>query len=218
MLDTETGQLERLTLRHEGSNVRDFYASLPQPACVGIEATGTMHWFLEVLEELGIPCQVGDAAKIRAAEPRKQKHDRRDAELILTLLVEKRFPTIWLPAKEVFDLRGLLLHRHQWVRMRTKIQNSLQAIAWLTACDEEPKSPGASGAASGSTIVDDPSGSGTDYSAGHRCIPRRRHTVSEREGAGQLRRNHSKGIFQWSSATAGWPEQTGKRTIAISLV
>src|SRR6516165_6357183 len=70
MLDTETGQLERLTLRHEGSNVRDFYASLPQPACVGIEATGTMHWFLEVLEELGIPCQVGDAAKIRAAEPR----------------------------------------------------------------------------------------------------------------------------------------------------
>jgi hypothetical protein len=26
---------------------------------------------------------VGDARKIRAAEPRKQKHDRRDAELIL---------------------------------------------------------------------------------------------------------------------------------------
>jgi hypothetical protein len=35
------------------------------------------------MEELGIECQVGDPAKIRAAEPRKQKHDRRDADLIL---------------------------------------------------------------------------------------------------------------------------------------
>jgi hypothetical protein len=49
--------------------------------------------------------------------------------LILTLLVENRFPTIWMPTKELLDLRSLLLHRHQWVRMRTRIQNALQAIA-----------------------------------------------------------------------------------------
>ena len=68
-------------------------------------------------------------SKIRAAEPRKQKHDRRDAELILKLLVENRFPAIWLPSQELFDLRALLLHRHHWVRLRTQIQNALQAIA-----------------------------------------------------------------------------------------
>ena len=28
------------------------------------------------------------------------------------LLVEKRFPTIWMPPKEQLDLRALLLHRH----------------------------------------------------------------------------------------------------------
>jgi len=78
---------------------------------------------------LQIECQVGDATKIRAAEPRKQKHDRRDAELILKLLVENRFPAIWMPSKELLDLRALLLHRHQWVRLRTQVQNALQAIA-----------------------------------------------------------------------------------------
>jgi len=88
-----------------------------------------MHWFLSPMEELGIECQVGHPAQIRAAEPRKQKHDRRDADLILKLLAENRFPTIWLPSKELLDLRALLLHRHQWVRMRTRIQNALQAIA-----------------------------------------------------------------------------------------
>src|SRR5271166_6740274 len=82
-----------------------------------------------LMEELGIECRVGHPAEIRAAEPRKQKHDRRDADLILKLLVENRFPAIWLPSKELQDLRSLLRHRHQWVRMRTRIQNALQSIA-----------------------------------------------------------------------------------------
>jgi hypothetical protein len=91
---------------------------------VGIEATGSMQWFLNLMEELGIECLVGHPAQIRAAEPRKQKHDRRDADLILKLLTDNRFPAIWLPSKELQDLRSLLRHRHQWVRMRTRIQNA----------------------------------------------------------------------------------------------
>ena len=129
MLETTTGEMLNQTLMHEGNEVREFYAQLPHPVLVGIEATGSMHWFLKLMEELGIECQVGHPATIRAAEPRKQKHDRRDADLILKLLAEKRFPAIWLPTKELLDLRALLLHRHQWTRMRTRIQNALQAIA-----------------------------------------------------------------------------------------
>ena len=123
MLDPETGEVVNRTLMHEGDEVREFYAALPRPVLVGIEAIGPMQWFLDLLAELGIECQVGDATKIRAAEPRKQKHDRRDAELILKLLVEKRFPAIWMPSKELLDLRALLLHRHQWVRLRTQVQS-----------------------------------------------------------------------------------------------
>jgi transposase len=88
-----------------------------------------MHWFLELMEELGIACRVGHPSEIRKAETRKQKHDRRDAALLLKLLVEKRFPSIWMPSRELRDLRTLLRHRHQWVRMRTRVQNTLQAMA-----------------------------------------------------------------------------------------
>ena len=129
MLDTTTGEVVNLMLMHEGGKVREFYSQLPRPVLVGIEATGSMYWFLNLMEELGIECRVGHPATIRAAEPRKQKLDRRDAELILRLLAENRFPAIWLPRKELLDLRALLLHRHQWVRIRTRIQNALQAIA-----------------------------------------------------------------------------------------
>lgn len=129
IVDTESGEVRNKTLMHEEDEVRKFYSALAGPVKVGIEATGSMHWFLRLMEELGIDCQVGHPAKIRAAEPRKQKHDRRDAELIGKLLVENRFPSIWLPSPELRDLRALLLHRHQWVRIRTRVQNALQAIA-----------------------------------------------------------------------------------------
>jgi transposase len=129
MLDRDTGEVVKQTLRHDGETVRAFYASLEAPVVVGIEATGSMGWFVQLMEELGITCHVGHPAAIRKAETRRQKHDRRDAALLLKLLTEDRFPTIWMPTTELRDLRALLLHRHQWVRMRTRVQNALQAMA-----------------------------------------------------------------------------------------
>ena len=129
MLDTDSGEVVEKTLLHEGEKVREFYAALAGPVQVGIEASGSMHWFLELMEELGIDRRVGHPSEIRKAEARKQKHDRRDAALLLKLLVENRFPSIWMPSTELRDLRTLLMHRHQWVRMRTRVQNALQAIA-----------------------------------------------------------------------------------------
>src|SRR5258708_8692993 len=94
----------------------------------GVGATGSMGWFRRLMEELAIECRVGHPTAIRKAETRRQKHDRRDAALLLQLLAEDRFPAIWIPSTEYRDLRSLLLHRHQWVRMRTRVQNALHAI------------------------------------------------------------------------------------------
>jgi transposase len=129
MVYTESGEFTEKTLFHEGNALREFYAALEGPVVVGVEATGAMQWFLQLLEELGIEYRVGHPAKIRAQETRKQKHDRRDAGLLLELLVEDRFPEIWMPSSEQRDLRTLLRDRDQWVRMRSRVQHTLQAIA-----------------------------------------------------------------------------------------
>jgi hypothetical protein len=54
MLDTTTGEVVKKTLTHEGDTVREFYSALPHPVCVGIEATGSMQWFVNLMEELGL--------------------------------------------------------------------------------------------------------------------------------------------------------------------
>jgi transposase len=70
---------------------------------VGMEASGHSRWFERVLRELGFELWIGDAAKIRAKRVRKQKTDRQDAQLLLQLMMEDRFPQIWVPQdKESF--------------------------------------------------------------------------------------------------------------------
>jgi hypothetical protein len=86
MLDRDTGEVVQQTLSHDGETVRECYAAIPKPAVVGIEATGSMACFVRLMEELGIACRVSHPAAIHTAEPRRQKHDRRDAQLLMRLL------------------------------------------------------------------------------------------------------------------------------------
>ncbi|MGC2416705.1 MAG: transposase, partial [Candidatus Acidiferrales bacterium] len=97
MLDTETGELVERQLQHENGEARKFYEQLAGPVRVGIDATGYTQWFEKMLAELGHELWAGDAAKIRASVVRKQKTDKRDAAHILDLLVQDRFPRIWMP-------------------------------------------------------------------------------------------------------------------------
>lgn len=98
----------------------EFYSQLSGKVVVGIEASGNTLWFERLLTKLGQQMRMGDAGKIRAMELRKQKTDRRDAELLLKLLLEDRFPEIWVPSLEMRDARQLLVHRQKLVGMRRR--------------------------------------------------------------------------------------------------
>ena len=129
MMDEATGELIERRLEHENGEAHTFYRDLPKPVRVGVEATGPLHWFERLLGELGHELWIGDSAKIRASEVRKQKTDERDALLILDLLLTKRFPKIWVPTPAERDLRQLLWHRHKLVGLRTMLGNQLHFLA-----------------------------------------------------------------------------------------
>jgi transposase len=82
-----------------------------------------------LLIELDYEVWIGDAAQIAAMRVRKQKTDRQDAQFLLKLMMENRFPRVWMSSLEDRDLQQLLWHRHRLVRMRTRILNQLQAVA-----------------------------------------------------------------------------------------
>src|SRR5947207_61476 len=130
-VDTDTGEFQekRLTHREEAEKIYRALACAGQKVRVGMEASGHARWFERLLAELQIELLIGDAAEIRTKRVRKQKTDRQDAQLILSLLLEDRFPRIWVPSWENRDLRQLLWHRHRMVQARMRIMNQLQAVA-----------------------------------------------------------------------------------------
>jgi transposase len=128
----ETGEYGEQELNHSDGEAEKFYRELKQRGTsvrVGLEATGYSRWFERLLAELGFEVWIGDAAEIKTKRVRKKKTDREDARFMLKLLLENRFPRIWVPSPENRDLRQLLWHRHRLVQMRTRIMNQLQAVA-----------------------------------------------------------------------------------------
>jgi len=131
-LDKDTGGYEERQLNHGEGEAEKFYRDLKLKTSdvrVGMEATGHGRWFERLLADLGFELWIGDPAQIAATRVRKKKTDREDAKLILKLMLEDRFPRIWVPDAENRDLRQLLWHRHRIVQMRTRIMNQLQAVA-----------------------------------------------------------------------------------------
>jgi transposase len=130
-VDTESGERSERRLAHR-EEAEQFYRELKQrnvAVRVGMEGSGHARWFERLLGELQFELWIGDAAEIRTKRVRKQKTDRQDAQLLLRLLMEDRFPRIWVPDWENRDVRQLLWHRHRLVQMRTRVMNQLHVVA-----------------------------------------------------------------------------------------
>ena len=113
IFDNQSGEISGRRLAHR-EEAEQFYRALAgEQVRLGMEACGHYPWFEGLLAELGFELWLGEASKIRASVVRKQKTDRLDAEHLLRLLREDRFPRIWVPSLEERDVRQLLVHRHK---------------------------------------------------------------------------------------------------------
>src|SRR5215470_7298530 len=128
-LTTEDGEVQQAELHHQKDDVRGFYQQFEGQVTVGFESSGYASWFEELLEELGHEIWIGDAAEIRRQARRRQKNDRRDANLILELMLRGDFPRLHRRTPESREVLQQLRYRHRLVKMRTMTMNALQFMA-----------------------------------------------------------------------------------------
>jgi transposase len=130
-LTTEDGEIQQLVLPHDDLTVvRAFYEQFAgQLVVVGFESSGYAAWFEELLEELGCEIWIGHATYIRKSAKRRQKNDRRDADLILELLCKGDFPRIHRYTRQTREVLQQLRYRHRLVKMRTMAVNMMVFMA-----------------------------------------------------------------------------------------
>jgi transposase len=132
--DTADGEVKFSELKHNREEIVAFYGSLKGEVIVAIEATGYSRWFEELILGLGHQLLFGNPTLIRRRAPRKQKNDRRDAELILTLLIKGELPIVQPHPAESGEVLRQLRYRHKLVKVRTLAKNSLHNISISAGC------------------------------------------------------------------------------------
>lgn len=126
--NTEQGEVQQTSLLHNPELVRRFYGQF-SGAVVGVEASSTAAWFEHLMQELGHELKVGNPTLIRARARSRHKSDKRDADLLLDLLIKDEFPALWRRSMQGQSVLEQLRFRHALVKHRTQVCNRLQALA-----------------------------------------------------------------------------------------
>jgi transposase len=111
VLDAETGELQFFTLRGDVGEAAGLCAGLPRPVRATYEAGPTGYGLARELDRRGVQCVVAAPSKIPRASGDRVKSDRRDAELLVRLLLAGKLHPVRVPGLEEEALRDLVRAR-----------------------------------------------------------------------------------------------------------
>jgi transposase len=101
---------------------------LPAGTQAAFEAAFGWGWLLEVLEDYGFEPHLVHPLQCKAIASARLKNDKVDAAILAQLLRADLLPEAWIAPPAVRQLRALLRHRAQLVRLRTLLRNRIHAV------------------------------------------------------------------------------------------
>lgn len=128
-LDPRSGEtLERRLSCKCREQIVAFFAALPRPHVVAIEAVGFYRWLWDLLEPLVEELVLADATQCRALAGRRIKTDREDALNVAELLAAGRLPRAWAPPADLAALRDVTRHRHYLSKQHARVLHRVKSI------------------------------------------------------------------------------------------
>jgi transposase len=101
---------------------------LPAGTPAAFEAAFGWGWLLELLEGYGFSPHLVHPLQCKAIASARLKNDKVDAAIMAQLLRADLLPEAWIAPPAVRQLRALLRHRIQLVRLRTLLRNRIHAV------------------------------------------------------------------------------------------
>jgi transposase len=101
---------------------------LPIGTPVAFEAAFGWGWLVELLEAYGFDPHLVHPSRCKAIASARLKNDKVDAHILAQLLRADLLPEAWIAPPAVRQLRALLRHRIQLVRLRTLLRNRIHAV------------------------------------------------------------------------------------------
>src|SRR6266704_560909 len=101
---------------------------LPAGTPAAFEAAFGWGWLVELLEDYEFDPHLVHPLQCKAIASARLKNDKVDAAILAQLLRADLLPEAWIAPPAVRQLRALLRHRAQLVRLRTLLRNRIHAV------------------------------------------------------------------------------------------
>src|SRR6266571_5619893 len=101
---------------------------LPPGTPAAFEAAFGISWLVELLEDYGFDPHLVHPSRCKAIASARLKNDKAGAEILAQLPRADLLPEAWIAPPAVRQLRALLRHRVQLVRLRTLLRNRIHAV------------------------------------------------------------------------------------------
>jgi transposase len=101
---------------------------LPAGTPAAFEAAYGTSWLVELLEDYGFAPHLVHPSRCKAIASARLKNDKVDAAILGQLLRGDLLPEAWIAPPPARQLRALLRHRAQLVRLRTLLRNRIHAV------------------------------------------------------------------------------------------
>jgi transposase len=101
---------------------------LPPGTPAALEAAFGTGWLVALLEDYGFTPHLAHPLRCKAIASARLKNDKVDAAILAQLLRADLLPEAWIAPPAIRQLRALLRHRAQLVRLRTSLRNRIHAV------------------------------------------------------------------------------------------
>lgn len=127
-VESQEGQLvcEKKVVHRPGA-LRAFLEGVERGSPVAIETVGNWYWVAEEVEAAGCTPQLVSAARARLMPGGANKTDRLDCRGLVRLQRAGTLPVVWIPPREMRDVRELVRGRMLLVQQRTRLKNRIHS-------------------------------------------------------------------------------------------
>jgi transposase len=128
VVDQDGAVLANRNVTNGVAPVLSVIGGLPAGTPAAFEAAFGWGWLLELLEDYGFEPHMVHPLQCKAIASARLKNDKVDAATLAQLLRADLLPEAWIAPPAVRQMRALLRHRAQLVRLRTLLRNRIHAV------------------------------------------------------------------------------------------
>jgi transposase len=123
--ERDTGAVRQERIEHRRGALRAYLADAEAGTAVAVEALGSWYWIVEEIEAAGLVPALVHPRKAKVMMGMINKTDKLDVHGLNRLQRNGTLPTVWVPPRELRDLRELTRGRMVLSALRTRLKNRI---------------------------------------------------------------------------------------------